>query len=573
MVFGIFSRKIDRVRIYQDVRRVEQHFQNTILGSDPPVENIIDEFDQVLSEIPAVRTPAMLEPLLRLEELSTAILSSFYASRICISLRGNLRRQVRNEEIALYERACAKHLEFLGELDAVFYPEIIRDKTLAAVVANRQFHWLCELTKISCIRGVPAPAAFFEAAEGIVAYGEEQGIKEELVSPYGVLYPEEKMSIAKNQMRQYLITAFLNSELPGSDLDVANTLWRIMPFRSARFCDRKTPEVTHFVPSGDSNQNVLLRVYPELDEQGVHRWFCGLRLAGEMRDMAAKADQLIQDTALGELFSQVLNQKSVERVAQFFSVAQTRENERVHVRVDTEVFTEIIDCICYLRRVNEDFLIALSDVDEKRKFNIHEQFEEMKFGYVDGHVNQTTRGMVNEGIAKSLMRKMEVEYANCGLAPVNWRIDDVSHTGYGLIVPKESKAPETGGIVILSKENDEGIEFAVARRFSRSEEKDILGVELLFPGCDVDPFFILKCEDDSALSITKPLEPYGFLLTGNPRDGVEMQPYSLLLLSKKTKIPQRGSLRIKTIDRSLEGWVTGMRAEGSNWVAYQWKPL
>lgn len=571
MVFGIFSRKIDRVRIYQDVRRVEQHFQNTILGSDPPVENIIEEFDQVLAEIPVARVPAMLEPLLRLEELSTAIVSSFYAIRICVRLRGNLRRQVRSEELSLYERACAKHLEFLGELDTVFYPEIIRDKKMAAQVANRQFHWLCELTKIACLRGEAVPEAFFEAAEGIVTYGEEQGIMEEVVSPYPALYPEERASIAKNLVRQYLITAFVNSELPGADLDVANTLWRIMPFRTARFCDQKTPEVTHFLAREGSGRHVLQRVYPELDGKNVGRWFCGLRLASDMRDMAAKGEELA-NTALGELFSAVLNPRSMERVAQFFSVSQTRENERINVRVDTEVFTEIVDCICYLRRVNEDFLIALSDVDEKRKFNIHEQFEETKFGYVDGHVNQTTRGIVKEGIAKSLMRKMDLEYAQCGLAPLNWRIADVSHTGYGLIVPKEDKPPEIGGIVILSKENDQGIEFAVVRRFRRGDDGDVLGVELLYPGCAVDPFFILKCEEGTALSTLHLIEPYGFLLTGGA--GSEAgEPSSLLLLSKKTRIPQRCSLYIKTLDQEMEGWVTGVRNEGSNWAAYQWKPL
>lgn len=573
MVFGIFSRKIDRVRIYQDVRRVEQHFQNTILGADPPVENIIAEFDRVLEEIPAVRVPAMLEPLLRLEELSAGIVSSFYASRICLRLRGSLKRHLRSEELALYEKACAKHLEFLGEIETVFYPEIIRSRQMAAVVANRQFHWLCELTKICCIRGVAVPEDYFDAADGILETGEEQGLLEEVVTPYRNLYPEEQVSLSKNHVRQYLITAFQNSELPGSDLDVANTLWRIMSFQNARFSDRKTAEATHFVPKPESGARILLRVYPELDETQVDGWFCGLRLASEMRDMARNAQQLVQESSLGELFSQVISDKSIERVALFLSASQTRENKRMRVSMETEVFTEIVDCICYLRRINEEFLLALSDVDEKRKFHIHEQFEEMNFGYVDGHVNRMTRSVVNESIAKSLMRKMDAEYTNCGLVPALWRIDDVSTTGYGLVLPKASKPPEMGGIVILSRENDEGVEFAVARRFSSTTEKAVLGVELLFPGCEVDPFYILKCNDDDSPSVGRVVDPYGFLLTGNAPEGNGEPPYSILLLSKKTRIPQRSTLKIKTLDATVEGWVTGTRAEGTNWVAFQWKLL
>ena len=572
MVFGIFSKKIDRVRIYQDVRRVEQHFQNTILGVDPPVESIIDEFDSVLEEIARSHTPAMLEPLLRLEELSAGIVSSYYASRICARLRGNLRRHFRNDEIALYEAACRKHFEFLSELGTIFYPEIIRNRETCAIVANRQFHWLCELTKISCIHGAPTPDEYFESAEGLLAFGDEQGITDEVVAPYRNLYPEEKASLGKNKIRQYLLTTFLNSELPGSDIDVANTLWRIMPLQNAHFTSKKSPEVTHFIMHGDSGRNALLRIYPELAEESVGLWFCGLRLASEMRQMVSKAQKLVQETALGELFSQVISEKSIERVAFFFSASQTRENKRIAVRMDTEVFTEIIDCICYLRRVNEDFLMALSDVDEKRKFNIHEQFEEMNFGYVAGHVNQMTRATVNEGIAKTLKRKMEAEYANCGKAPAIWRIDDVSSTGYGLILPKGTKPPETAGIVILSRENEEGIEFAVARRYSSGKEKNILGVELLYPGCDVDPFFIVKCYDDGAY-VGGLADPYGFLLTGNPPEGAESEPYSIMILSKKTRLPQRCTLRIRTLDNTLEGWLAGTRSEGFNWVAYQWKPV
>lgn len=573
MVFGFFSRKVDRARIYQDVRKVEQHFQNTILGAEPPVENVIEEFDLVLDEIPAIRTPEMLEPLLRLEELSAGMVAAFYVSRISIRLRGNLKRHLHNEELALYERVCAKHLEFLGELEIVFFPEIIRSKNLDTMVSNRQFHWLCELTKVACIKGVALPDEYFQLADEIFAKGKERGISDEMLAPYPGLYPEEKASLSKNKIRQFLITAFLNSELLSSDIDVANTLWRIMPFGDARFSPQKTPDATHFIAHCETQSHTLLRIYPELDERHVRLWFCGLRLAAEMLAMASKATQLVQNTNLGTLFSEVINEKSIERIAHFFSTSQSRENKRMRVSMETEVFTEIIDCICYLRRVNEDFLLALSDVDPKRKFHIHEQFEEMNFGYVDGHVNRTTRNVATESIAKSLIRKLDAEYANFGMEPSLWRIDDVSNTGYGLILPNGSKPPEMSGIVILSKENDEGIEFAVARRYSVGPEKSVLGCELLFPGCDVDPFFVLKCHSDGIPLSANLTDPYGFLLTGSASEESSEPSYSILLMSKKTKIPQRCTLMLKTLDGGLEGWVTGIRCEGFNWVAYQWKPL
>lgn len=570
MVFGIFSRKIDRAKVYQDVRRVEQHFQNTILGAEPPLENIMEEFDRVLAEIIPAHESAMLEPLLRLEELSAGIASSFYAMRISVRLRGNLRRRWNSEEIGLYERLCRKHCEFLEELETAFYPQVIRHKKLAAVVANRRFHWLCELTKIFCLQGKSAPPEYFEAAESIMAFGEAQEITEIRVSPYRNLYPEERVSLNKNRIRQYLITVFLNSDLPGSDLDVANTLWRMISFRHAQFSEKRTPESTHFIPADDADGTLLLRVYPELNEKKARLWFSGLRLASEMRKMAPRVQELQQGTALGGLFSQVISEKSVERTAILLSASQIRENQRMPVCVDTEAFAEIIDCICYLRRVNEDFLIGLSDVDEKRKFNIHEQFEEMKFGYVEGHVNQATRRVVTESLAKGLTRKLDAEYANCGMAPALWRIDDVSANGYGLTLPVGVKPAEVGSLVILSRTDGDGIEFAVVKRFTPGPEKNVLGVEFLYPGCEVDPFFILRCRAESGDVLSPIADPYGFLLT--PEANGEATGCSVVLLPKRTRLPQCCTVQIKTMDDRMEGELAGVCEEGLNWVVYRWNP-
>lgn len=572
MVLGIFSRKIDRRRIYQEARRVERHVQSLIIGSEHPVENMMEEFDQVLAEISAIRSPEMLEPFLRLEELSTDIISSFYAHRICFRLHHNLKRPAGNVEIALYEKACLKHYDFLCELDTVFYPEIIRRRDVAAMLANRQFHWLCELTKLCCLKGTTVPQDYFAAADGLLAVGDEQGIANESIAPYPKLYPEERASLVKNQTRQYLMTSFFHSELPAADLDVVNTLWRIMPFDQALISDKKTAETTHFIQH-QPGKNVLQRVHPDLDERNVQGWFSGLRLAEALQQQASHSLRLTQETALGELFAQVINEKSIGRVATFLGNAPTRENKRARVNMETEVFTELTDCICYLRRINDDFLIALSDVDETRRFNPYGQFEETKFGYVEGYVNQTLKSTVNENIARTLTRKMEADYGTCGLAPALWRIDNASATGYGLLIPKDTKPPEIGSIVIVSRENDNGIEFAIARRFNPGSEHGTLGVELLFAGCDADPFFVLYCKDsDGRFPAERLIDPYGFLLTDNDDVDADRRT-SVLLVSRKLRLPDGGTMRLKTLENRLDGQIAEKRDQGRNWVAYQWNPL
>ena|GEM_PF-5977878 len=572
MVFGIFKKKIDRVRIIQNLNRTEHHFQNIISGSENPLESILEEFAEILSEIAQAPDESMLEPLLRFEELSTEIVSGFYSNRICSRMRGSTMQRIFWPEVKVYEAACIKHHKYLDQIEKMFHAGLSRNGDKAVLLLNRQFHWLCELTKVCCITGVLPRDSYFDAANNLLQAGTQMGVADVAIAPYRNLYPEERVSLRTSHIRQYLIASFFNSELPACDVEVANVLWRIRSVGEAEFTESWTSTTTHFLPLSGTDKNILRRVFPEMDEKTVSAWFSAASLPGHMGGMTGKARASIDNTALGEFFGQILSDRSIERIADFFSLAATRKHRRVRTSIEAEVFSTIIGCICHLRRINEEYLIGLSDMGETQPYNLYDHFDNVKFGYVEGHVNQTLKSMSNESIVRELLHKIEVQFGTgCGIAPMQWYVDDVSVTGYGLVVPRDCKAPEIGGIIILSKEDVEGIEFAVARRFRRSTEKDFLGVKILFAGYKADPIFIEKYIEGSSDRVErKPAEPYGFLLDGGQGKGGQHD--RILLMSKKDRYPKACKLTFKTIDKTLEGIIGSISEEGSNWVAYRFVP-